>query len=513
MLTVYNFAYSILLMNSAAGAKCSACHVLQLKHDRLKAQKLKMERKNTILESTIHDLREANTQLESTLRNRTLHQQESQLQTEALFQSMSNLLDWQSREIFVGSSARDKLVNSCHKLMQLAEWQSKLIQSVPTLCQRLISCARTNVPPVDEIVSDFAVFGFDLSHSLKTADMAMAGQVHGLASMLELIRQFADSGIDSTIASRTLEFMRKQIRIHREKISELKSLSISEESIHEPKVPSSPTSVIVTELHNLIDPSHAMKECSELVVVKQFIGELTSWVNQIGEKLRIQYESPVSIHEKFRKILCKLDEPSEVLLTLTRKAARMSHQFTERKDYIKELECKLKEATLRLQGMRPESEITQLQQKLSELELFFRKVQEQLKLRNPDLSAVIDEIARIDKARTLGALSQGRLKQTVLALCTWAQQFHDPATDQLSGQLLEWYQSSDPLVDIYPIICDLLDVLKQLKQHPSVCFIRSTIIGLVPAAPKRGQRARTRARAVTERSGNCRRPWRDRWLD
>jgi hypothetical protein len=108
--------------------------------------------------------------------------------------------------------------------------------------------------------------------------------------------------------------------------------------------------------------------------------------------------------EKFRKILCKLDEPSAVLLTLTRKTARMSHQFIERKDYIKELECKLKEATLRLQ----------LQQKLSELELFFRKVQEQLKLRNSDLWAVIDEIARIDKARTLGALSQGRLKQTVL---------------------------------------------------------------------------------------------------
>jgi hypothetical protein len=476
----------------------------------MKALKQKLEQKIYSLESTLLGLRNTNTELESIIKMRKLSNGQSNLQTEALFESMSALLDWHSRETASANSSRDMLLTSCLKLLEIADKQAKIIESVPTLCQRLISCIKTNVPPIDEIVNDFGRNGLNIGSCLTNLEFNLSEQSQSFNKVLDVVAQFQNSEIDPSICSQLVEFLKNQVQIERQLIfalekekknsKQMRDLILEIETLLEcdrPLTRQSISQIASTRINRLkqraSNDRSAFQRLNELggligqcefARFGEFIEEsdpnemieLRSKINQmdlehevilqISQQLAIDGNVGMRMIDRLETIRRKLEESqtansqknSEVIPRLMKKLERMSNDITEKDDYIGQLESQLHETKCHLQ-----TDVSVLQAKMSEQEGFLDKIRSELKLDNGEYGNIVCELVKVEKARKVGSIAHGRLKQIILTIATWIEEFENATLDELSRKLIEWYHISDPFIDVHEIVCQVIDIIRNLK--------------------------------------------------
>jgi hypothetical protein len=182
-------------------------------------------------------------------------------------------------------------------------------------------------------------------------------------------------------------------------------------------------------------------------------------VLQISQQLGIDRNLPLPVIDRLQAIRTHLEKSqSEVVPRLVKKLEPMSNHRIERDNYIRKLESQLRETNSQMQ-----TDFSALQEKLSSQEGFIQKVREQLKLDNGEYSGILSELVEVEKARKLGSIAHGRLKQIILTIATWIQQFQNVTLDQLSRELVEWYGASDPVIDVHQIVCQVIDLICDLK--------------------------------------------------
>jgi hypothetical protein len=70
---------------------------------------------------------------------------------------------------------------------------------------------------------------------------------------------------------------------------------------------------------------------------------------------------------------------------------------------------------------------------------------------------------KVEKTRKVGSIAENRLKHIILTIATWIEAFENATLDELSRELVEWYDNLDLFIDVHRIICQVTDLIQNLK--------------------------------------------------